>query len=162
MCKVETTSFFCWKKKMLQCSRMTIPFITVISALAETFHKRLTNWKPENCHTVTQDKTSVLKKELWTWGSSLLHPSGRRQWCAIGVLVTIMIVVLILFFALWCLWPLIPPLCSPTPPCQDEWTDTDGRGRSLLLPVQSLPFPHNQEKLVTGRGKLGFNPLLCF
>uniref|UniRef100_A0A3Q2PF14 Syntaxin 10 n=1 Tax=Fundulus heteroclitus TaxID=8078 RepID=A0A3Q2PF14_FUNHE len=31
---------------------------------------------------------------------SLLHPPGRRQWCAIGVLVVIMIVVLILFFAL--------------------------------------------------------------
>lgn len=30
-----------------------------------------------------------------------LCSSGRRQWCAIGILVTIMIVVLILFFALW-------------------------------------------------------------
>lgn len=31
-----------------------------------------------------------------------VSPSGRRQWCAIGVLVAVMIVVLILLFALWC------------------------------------------------------------
>lgn len=49
--------------------------------------------------------------------------SGRRQWCAIGVLVTIMIVVLILFFALWSQWPLTSRLSSATPPCQDGRTD---------------------------------------
>lgn len=70
-----------------------------------------------------------------------VSPSGRRQWCAIGVLVAVMIVVLILLFALWCRWTLTSDdVHLVTLNGQMKMEDV----RPVSPPV--TPFTHSKEK----------------